>query len=167
VADSGRQISLLFDLFVAGQRVRRLIEVALADAYLRGDEYAMYSLLFELGPLTATEISRTMGMPLTTVLDHLRVMESRGHLRREPHPRDGRAVQISLTPEGLGEFDRTHTFWEPMRRQLEDSLRMPEADIRAALHALDDAARSSLETLELTALKKRSVGAEAAGRRQW
>ena len=99
----GREISLLFDLFVVNQRVRRLLSATLTDVSLRADEYAVYSLLLEQAPLTATEMARRMGMPLTTLLDYLRVMEERRHLRRERHPRDGRAQQLSLTMAGLAE----------------------------------------------------------------
>ncbi len=149
----GREISLLFDLFVVNQRVRRLLSAALADVPLRADEYAVYSLLFEQGPLTATEMARRMGMPLTTVLDYLRAMDERRHLRRERHPRDGRAQQLSLTMAGITEHRRTNRAWEVMRVRLEQSLSVPTKDVRRALQALDDAA--------VTALAK--LGADAVG----
>jgi DNA-binding MarR family transcriptional regulator len=148
VAKPGTEISLLFDLFVAANRVRRLIEAALAEAPLRGDEYAVYSLLFEAGPLTATEMGRALGMPLTTVLDHLRAMESRRHLRRAPHPRDGRAQHVSLTIAGVTVHRRTNAAWEPMRKQLEESLSLPIGEVRRALGALGMAARAGLERYE-------------------
>ena len=149
----GRNISLLFDLFVLNQRVRRLLTLALADVGLRADEYAVYSLLFEQGPLTATEMARRMGMPLTTVLDYLRAMKGRGHLRRNPHPRDGRAQQLSLTMAGTAEHRRTHAAWEVMRVKLERSLPLPAGDIRHALQALDDAVTSALDDMESQAAR--------------
>ena len=148
VKQPGRNISLLFDLFVLNQRVRRLLTLALANVGLRADEYAVYSLLFEQGPLTATEMARRMGMPLTTLLDNLRAMEGRGHLRRNPHPRDGRAQQLSLTMAGTAEHRRTHAAWEVMRVKLERSLPIPTGDIRRALQALDDAVTSALDDME-------------------
>jgi DNA-binding MarR family transcriptional regulator len=90
-----------------------------------------------------------MGMPLTTVLDHLKTMDSRGHLCRDRHPRDGRAVHISLTAAGVATFRRTHEAWEPMRKAFEEALGRPAGDIRAAVQAIDDAARSGLEAAEL------------------
>lgn len=147
----GREISLLFDLFVLNQRVRRLVTAALADVTLRADEYAVYSLLFEQAPLTATEMARRMGMPLTTVLDYLRVMGKRRHLRRDPHPRDGRAQQLSLTLAGVAEHRRTNRAWEVMRAELERSLSMPVKDVRRALQALDDAVVVALAGLEAKA----------------
>lgn len=143
-----RRISLLFDLFVVNQHVRRLLGAALADAPLTADEYAVYGLLFEQGPLTATEMSKRLGMPLTTLLDYLRTMSSRRHLRRRPHPSDGRAQHLELTLTGVGAHRRTNEFWEAMRTQLELALEMPADDVRRALHALDQAAVAALRVVE-------------------
>jgi len=148
VKQPGREISLLFDLFVLNQRVRRLMTAALADVALRADEYAVYSLLLEQAPLTATEMARRMAMPLTTVLDYLRVMDDRHHLRREKHPRDGRAQQLSLTMAGITEQRRTNRAWEVMRVNLEGSLAIPAKDVRRALQALDDAVVAALARIE-------------------
>jgi len=147
----GRRISLLFDLFdlfALNQRVRRLLAIALQDAELRADEYAVYSLLFEQGPLTATEMARRLGMPLTTVLDYVRAMDARGHLRRDRHPRDGRAQQLSLTMAGTAAHRRTNAAWEVMRIRLEKKLPIPIRDIRRGLHALDDAVVAGLAEME-------------------
>ena len=144
MAEFDGDISLLFDLFVASNRVRRLIEVFAAEAPLRGEEYAVYSVLFDLGPMTATEMRRALGMPLTTVLDHLRVMDSRRHLRRRRHPRDGRARELALTDEGLEVHQRTSQIWAPIHRALEEAVTMPVVDVRRALRAVDRAAAGLL-----------------------
>lgn len=143
-----REISLLFDLFVLNQHIRRLIATGLADAPLRGDEYAVYSLLFDQGPLTATEMTRRLGTPLSTLLDYLKTMDGRGHLRRSPHPRDGRAQHLGLTVEGVTAQRQTNAHWETMRVQLEEALPMHHDEIRRALQALDDAALAALENLD-------------------
>ena len=146
--EPGRRISLLFDLFVVNQKVRRLLGIALEDAELRSDEYAVYSVLFEQAPLTASEMARRMGMPLTTVLDYVRAMDERGHLRRNRHPRDGRSQQLSLTMAGTAAHRRTNAYWEVMRVRLERGLSMPVRDVRRALHALDDATTAALQATE-------------------
>jgi DNA-binding MarR family transcriptional regulator len=146
-----RQISLLFDLFVLNQRIRRLVTVALAEVSLRADEYAVYSLLHEQGPLTATEMARQMAMPLTTVLNYLRAMDVRGHLRREPHPRDGRAQRLSLTIGGVSEHQRTYRAWDVMWRRLKRAMPIPEPEVRLALQALDDGVAAALNDFELAA----------------
>ncbi|MEO8424872.1 MAG: hypothetical protein ABI595_13305, partial [Actinomycetota bacterium] len=43
----GRRTSILFDVFVLGQRTRALVNEAMDDAGLRPDEYAAYSVVFE------------------------------------------------------------------------------------------------------------------------
>jgi len=136
---------------VLNQHVRRLLTAGLTDAPLRADEYAVYSLLFELGPLTATEVGRRLGMPLTTVLDYVRQMDARGHLRRERHPRDGRARQVELTIAGVSAHRETHAHWEVVRRRLEEALPMAAEDVRRALQALDQAAIATLAQLDAEA----------------
>lgn len=137
-------ISLLFDFFVAGQRIRRILSDGMAEAGMRADEYAVYSLLFELGPMTATEMCRSLGMPLSTVLDYLKAMDSAGHLDRGPHPSDGRAVQVGLTAAGIAAQKRANQAWEVVRKAIEGSIQMPIDDVRVALRALDDAAANAL-----------------------
>ena len=133
-------VSMLFDLFVAAQRVRRVLADGMAKSGLRPDEYAVYSLLFEHGPLTATEMSELLGMPLTTVLDYLKAMSAAGHLERMPHPSDGRALQLRLSRSGVAAQKRANTYWNVVRKRLEDGLPMPIDQVRRALQALDEAA---------------------------
>lgn len=147
----GRDISLLFDLFVVNQRVRRLVSEALSEVSLRADEYAVYSLLWEQAPLTATEMARQMAMPLTTLLDYLAAMDERGHLRRAQHPRDGRAQHLSLTMAGMTEWRRTSKVWGVMSARLEASLPKRGAATRKSLHELDDAVAAVLADYELDA----------------
>jgi len=139
-----RGISLLFDVFVVHQRVRALLARALSGSELRADEYAVYSVLFERGSLTPTQLAAGLAMPVTTTLDYLRVMTRRGHIRRARNPADGRSYTVSLTSEGLGAHRRTNAEWEVAVRRLEDALGMPVSQVRAALQALDDAAGAAL-----------------------
>jgi len=133
-------IYLLFDLFVTSQRVRRVLADAMAESGMRPDEYAVYSLLFDRGPLTATEMSEALGMPLTTVLDYVKAMSSDGHVERMRHPGDGRALQLHLTRSGVAAHRRAHDDWEVARKRIEGGLSMPVGQVRRALQALGDAA---------------------------
>src|SRR5260370_7224047 len=103
-----RRISLLFDVFVVNQRLRALLGHALSDSDLRPDEYAVYSVVFEHGALTPTELASYLAMPVTTTLDYLRAMARRGHAKRARNPPDGRSYRVSLTPEGLSPHPRTN-----------------------------------------------------------
>lgn len=133
-------VSLLFDFFVTSQRLRRVLSDGLAESGMRPDEYAVYSLLFEKGPLTATEMSDFLAMPLTTVLDYVKAMTASGHIVRTSHPFDGRATQLSLNRSGIAAHRRAHMHWEVVRKLIEGGVTMPIATIRKALEALDDSA---------------------------
>jgi DNA-binding MarR family transcriptional regulator len=139
-----RDISLLFDVFVVHQRLRSLLARALSGTELRADEYAVYSVLFERGPLTPTQLAARLAMPVTTTLDYLRVMSRRGHVQRARNPADGRSYTVTLTAEGLSAHRRTSAEWNVAVRRLEEALSMPEQQVRAALQALDDAAGAAL-----------------------
>ena len=152
-------VSLLFDLFVVSQRVRRVLADGMAGSGMRPDEYAVYSLLFVHGPLTATEMARQLGLPLSTLLDYLKAIDAAGHMERVPHPADGRAIQLALNPKGVRAHFRANQRFEIVRKQVEGSLRMPRSEVRTALQALDDAAASALETRRRLKTRERPVGA--------
>ena len=134
-------LSVLYDLFVTGQRVRRVLTDAMAPSGMKPDEYAVYSVVVARGPLTATQMSDLLGMPLSTVLDYLRSMGAAGHLERIPHPNDGRAVQVRLSPSGLKSFQRGHQYFELAFERIARALSMPLESVRIAIAALDDAVR--------------------------
>jgi DNA-binding MarR family transcriptional regulator len=138
-------VSLLYDLFVVSQRVRRVLAEGMTGSGMRSDEYAVYSLLFMHGPLTATEMARQLGLPLSTTLDYLKTIDAAGHLERVPHPDDGRAIQVALNSRGVAAQIRANRHWEVVRKRIEGSLRLPKGEVRAALQALDDAAAAALE----------------------
>ncbi len=142
-------VSLLFDFFVTSQRLRRVLAEGLAGSGMRPDQYAVYSLIFERAPLTATQMAELLGMPLTTVLDYLKVMGDAGHVERSPHPSDGRAQQLRLSRAGLRAHVRAHREWEKVRRRIEGGLDMPVDQVRRALHALDDSAAAARRTSQL------------------
>ncbi|HXJ63468.1 MAG TPA: hypothetical protein VNN79_06915 [Actinomycetota bacterium] len=100
--------SLLFDVFVLGQRIRQLLGEAMRDAPLRPEEYAVYSVVFEEEAVSPTAMAATLGMPLTTLADHVREMERRHHVRRIPNPRDGRSYLLVLTASGRHVHHETH-----------------------------------------------------------
>ena len=143
-------VSLLFDFFVTAQRLRRVLSDGLAGSGMRPDEYAVYSLLFENEPLTATEMAAFLGMPLTTVLDYLKEMSAAGHVVRTSHPFDGRAVQISLSRSGTAAHKRANAYWEPVRKQIEDGLSLPVATVRKSLQAIDDSASQASQVIRRT-----------------
>ena len=141
MAEPASGYSLLFDLFVANGHVRTLLARTLADAPLRADEYAVYSVLFENGPTSPTELSRILGLPPTTISDHVRTMVRREHASRRERPHDQRMHELALTPAGLTAHRATSMRFQHAMRAIDDRLKLAPDAVRASLRALGDAAR--------------------------
>jgi len=142
------QTSLLFDVFVLGQRTRALVAEAMRDAEMRPDEYAVYSVVFEAGPLTQTDLAERLGMAVTTVADHVRTMVERGHLRKWPHPADQRATLLSLTPQGIRAHRRASRSFEVAARAMSDQLpRLEEEEAREMLQRLTASAEHAIGSM--------------------
>ncbi len=124
------------------------------DAELRPDEYAAYSVVFEVQPITLTEMADQLAMPLTTVAEYVQAMAERGHLRKRPDPDDQRARLLTLTPAGI----RAH-------RQASRSFERAHRALLRELAPLDeDAARDVLQQLAGSADRaRRSLPARRAG----
>lgn len=144
----GRRTSLLFDVFVLGQRTRALVNEAMRDAGLRPDEYAAYSVVFEVKSITLTEMAIQLAMPLTTVAEYVGAMTERGHLRKKPDPDDQRARLLSLTPAGLRTHRQASRSFERAHRSLLRELEpLDEEAIREVLQRLAGSADRALDSL--------------------
>ncbi len=140
-------LSPLYYLNVAGREVRALLATAMEGSPLTPDDYAVYSLLFEVGPISATQLSREAGMPLTTALDLVRTLERRGHLIRRRDPRDQRAMSVRLSPAGLTAQREAERFFTEADRRLRRALGRDSAEASRLLVALADAAVQARQAL--------------------
>jgi DNA-binding MarR family transcriptional regulator len=152
----GSRLSLLFELFATEQRVRTLILRAMADAELRPDEYAVYSVLFDEGPQTPSDLARRVGMPPTTMSHYVGALLQRGHAEREVVPSDRRSYRLTLTPDGLAAHAAAGRAFRAADRRFADALRIDEDEARATLAAIGDAAvtaegRLAADSIEATA----------------
>lgn len=148
LAVPGQPTSLLFDLFVAGQQARTLLNRVMAPAPLRPDQYAVYSAILEYGPITPTELARLLGMPLTTLLEYTHPMEHQRHAQRLDNARDQRSYLLELTPSGRDVQRRTGVVFEVASAGLLARLEVPELEARQTLRAIADAAASANEVLD-------------------
>jgi DNA-binding MarR family transcriptional regulator len=162
-ADRHRRISLLFDLFVVSNRVRVLLRQAMANVGMQPDEYAIYSAVFKVGPLTISELAAIVGMPLTTVSGYVQAMTSRGHARRWSNPSDSRSFLVALTDEGLAAHRAARVSFTKVINRLRRALPLPEQEVIRALHALDDAADHVLAELAAEDRRQRQPAAGVAG----
>lgn len=140
-------LSILFELFVVSQRVSTVLKDAMGESPLTPAEYALYSLVFDTGGATPTDLSRRMGMPVTTVLDQLKEMESRSHIQRSPNPRDGRSYLVSLTRSGLQVHRQAGDDFNEAMDRISKHLRVDESQIRHTLDALGEATDAAIEDL--------------------
>jgi DNA-binding MarR family transcriptional regulator len=132
--------SLLFDVFALNQAVGRMLADAMADGPLTPAEYACYSAVFELEAASPTELAARLGMRLTTFMDQLRLMETRGHATRVPHPSDRRSYKVVLTNAGLEAHRAANRRFEAAYRAFRSHLPGVEEETKAALLAVRRAA---------------------------
>jgi DNA-binding MarR family transcriptional regulator len=143
----GSKRSLLFDFYATGQRIGSLVARAMADAPLPPDEYAIYSVLFDEGPHTPTDLARRAGMPPTTMSHFVRALIERGHAIREVDPRDRRSYRLELTPAGLAAHAAAGRAFREADDRFMHALSIDESAARASLAAIGEAALIAAERL--------------------
>ena len=149
MARPGSRLSVLFECFAAEQRVGALVMAAMAGAPLRPDEYAVYSVLFDEGPKTPTDLARRVGMPPTTMSHFVRTLLTRGHAVRETVAADRRSYRLALTDQGLQVHAAASRAFAEADRRFGDALGIDPETARQTLAAIAEAAR--IAELALTA----------------
>jgi DNA-binding MarR family transcriptional regulator len=149
--------SLLFEVFALNQSVGRFLAEAMNDGPLTPAEYAVYSAIFELESATPTALAARLGMRLTTFMDQLRLVESRGHARRLPHPTDRRSYRVVLTAEGLAAHRAANRLFEAAYHAFVDALGGGEVRPRQVLRAMRDAADRAGARVSVEASPRPSV----------
>jgi len=82
-----------------GLLVRR-VRAAAASHELSLTESAVMARLARDGPATTADLARAEGMKPQSMGATIAALEERGLVEREPHPTDGRQVNIQLTANG-------------------------------------------------------------------
>ncbi|HET7181375.1 MAG TPA: MarR family transcriptional regulator [Candidatus Limnocylindrales bacterium] len=160
-AETAPATSLLFDVFATSQAVGRLLAGAMRDGPLTPSEYAISSAIFELEAATPTALATRLGMPLTTLADHLRAIERRGHAARLPHPSDRRSYRVVLTASGRAAHRAANAGFEAAHRAFTAALPAGEARARAGLadiRAAADAAADEAAGAAVVASRRPSGG---------
>ena len=148
----GSRLSVLFELFAAEQRVRTLVVRAMADANLRPDEYAVYSVLFDEGQQTPSDLARRVGMPPTTMSHFVRALLERGHAERQVVSSDRRSYQLALTQTGRRAHAEAGRAFGAADRRFGAALRIDPDAARAALLAIGEAAAEAEASLAADAI---------------
>ena len=116
---------------------------AMRDGPLSPSEYAVYSAIFELEAASPTELAARLGMRLTTCIDHLRLVESRGHALRIPNPTDRRSYHVALTADGLATHRAAALLFEAAAERFTAELGEGEWSARETLRELRAAAEAA------------------------
>jgi DNA-binding MarR family transcriptional regulator len=150
--------TVLFEVFWAHQKRKRLVEHALDDVELPAEDYPFYVTIGADGPLTPTALAEYLIMPLSTVIFRVKRLESRGHAERVPNPDDGRSFLIRLTPEGQRLLDEARPAFRDYAEAVEARLgRKQVAVLSEALVALREAVDDELEARASAAPADRAV----------
>ncbi len=148
-------------LFAVGQQLRALLSRALADAPLNPDEFAVYSVLFLIGPATPTRLAADLGMPPSTLSHYLRRMGERDHLNRRPNPDDGRSSLVDLTEAGRAATDACFAGFGAAITEFRRHLPMAEDDLLKALELTS----SALQAIDHDAIRRIARAKDAPQRR--
>lgn len=89
---------------------------------LRKVEFSLLMLLLANGPLTPSQLARTLTLGAPTLSMLLDRLQARTLLRRERNPRDGRSQHIVLTPKGRRLAQASADAAGPMERELQQRL---------------------------------------------
>jgi DNA-binding MarR family transcriptional regulator len=139
--------SLLFDVFALNQAVGRMLAAYMVDSPLTPAEYAFYSAIFETESITPSALAGRLGMPLTTVMDHVTRLERRRHISRWTDPRDRRATRVVLTADGLAAHRAANASFQRAYDAFDAALGKSEAEPQRALTevraAVEEAARAA------------------------
>ena len=136
--------SLLFDVFALGQAVGRMLNAYMADSPLTPSEYAFYSAIFETESITPSSLAARLGMPLTTVMDHIARLESLGHAARMTDPRDRRATRVVLTATGLAAHRGANQSFERAYASFHGALGGEEAAAARGLSLMREAVEAAI-----------------------
>jgi DNA-binding MarR family transcriptional regulator len=142
----------LFELFAASRATSELLAAAMADSPLTPEEYAVYSILFDEGPHTPTELARRTGMPPTSMSHFVKGMLERRHAERSPAIADRRSYRIVLTPAGGRAHAAASAAFAEADQRFIRALAVDEEDARAVLRAIGRAATLARERLSADAV---------------
>ena len=99
----------------------------MAESPLTPAEYAFYSAIFETESITPSALAERLGMPLTTVMDHVARLERRRHISRWTDPVDRRATRVVLTADGLAAHRAANATFERAYEAFDEALGTDEA----------------------------------------
>jgi DNA-binding MarR family transcriptional regulator len=146
--DRGPAKNVLVDVWLISTLASSLVDAALAGSPMSTDEFALYGLIVDLGPLTAADLARATGLPPTTLSGVLARCERRGEIERVANPADRRSALLRLTDRGMVVYRTALPGLIDLLSRLDAAAPGGGEPIRHALQTLDDALREVAGTGE-------------------
>jgi DNA-binding MarR family transcriptional regulator len=134
---TANDLSILFDVWLLSHLSSGLLDDALLETGMSGDEFGMYTLLRGFGAATPSQLSRWTGLRPTTVSAVLKRIAGRGHTLQRRHPEDGRSYLVDLSEAGERAHARTAAAFRVQTEALVELLGANQAALRQALQSLD------------------------------
>lgn len=133
--------NILIDVWLVSLLASRLVADVLEESPLAVDEFALYGLIVDLSPITASDLARATGLSPTTISGIIGRCERRGELIKVSDPGDGRRTPLSLTERGI----EVHLAAVPgllkALENLDRAVDRPMSEVRQSLQAFDGALR--------------------------
>jgi DNA-binding MarR family transcriptional regulator len=120
--------TLAMALRAAYLTMHRSADARFARHGITADQFVVLATLATADAVTQRELARRTGSDPNTVRAMLMLLEDRGLVARTPHPTDGRARTVTLTPAGRACFRRLWREGEPVRKRLLGALRPSEVE---------------------------------------
>ena len=99
--------------------MHRQTDASLAGDGVTADQFVLLAVLAEEDHITQQTLARRASSDPNTVRAMLVLMEKRGLLVRGPHPSDGRARRVALTPKGRRAYARLFAVSQGVRQEIQ------------------------------------------------
>jgi DNA-binding MarR family transcriptional regulator len=113
--------------------MHRQADASLVRFRVTADQFVLLAALAESDPLTQQDLARRVCSDASTVRAMLLLLEGRGLVARDPHPSDGRARNVALTPRGRRAYRKMYEASEPFRAGLLAAVGPDHADTLLAM----------------------------------
>jgi len=108
--------------------MHRQTNSCLAPHKITADQFVLLALLADQDGITQQELVRRATSDPNTIRAMLVLLENRGLVRRQPHPADGRARNVTLTRTGRCTYAKLSKQLKTLQKQLLDLFRLEEAE---------------------------------------
>jgi len=140
-----RSPDLLQELYSTGLLVGMLVDEELERIGVPQQLFSFLGWVATLQPVTPGTLAAEMGLPPTTIRDHVRRLVARGDVGKRPNPADGRSYFLVLTARGQRIADRGWPAVVAAHGRIAANLDRPPADYLAAARELRRAVRRALD----------------------